>query len=105
MDEYAALVEKGRVIFVTLNDEPFAVGEPRPLPQVVRDATDEIARIQTAVFENPGEQRGGGGFAMRAADHERTFAANEEFLQQFRQRTVTEFSFQHRLGFGIAARN
>ena len=44
-------------------------------------------------------------FAMRAGDDQRTFAANEKFLQQFRQRTITQFVIEHIFRFGIAARN
>ena len=68
MDELAALVEKRRVVFVALDDEPFAVGEPRALAEIVRDAADEIARVQPVVLEHPRQQRGGGGLAVRAGD-------------------------------------
>src|SRR4051812_7447545 len=53
MNELAALVEKRGVIFVAFDDEPFAVGEARALAEIVRNAPDEIARIQTVVFKNP----------------------------------------------------
>src|SRR5260221_1010783 len=85
VDELAALVKKCGVIFVALDDEPFAVREPRALAEVRRDAADEKTRVQAAMFKHPREQRGGGGFAMRAADDERAFAADEEFRQQRRQ--------------------
>src|ERR1035437_1090509 len=44
MDELAALVEERRVVFVALDDKPFAVREPRALTEIVRDATDQIGR-------------------------------------------------------------
>ena len=49
MDELAALVEEGGVVFVALDDEPFAVGEARALAEIVRDAADEIRRVQSVV--------------------------------------------------------
>src|SRR5207237_1710347 len=82
MNELAALVEEGGVIFVAFDDEPVAFGEAGALAEVVGDATDEVARIVAIVFENPGEQGCGGGLAVRAGDDERTFAANEIFLEQ-----------------------
>src|SRR5436190_12466142 len=85
MDEFAALVEKCGVVFVAFNDEPWTVREPCALAQVVRDSANEIARVQTVVLENPREQRRRGGFAMRARDDDRTFAADEKFLEQFGQ--------------------
>ena len=85
MDEFAALVEKRRVIFVPFDDKPLTVSEPRALAQIVRDAADEIARIQAVVFEDPGEQRGRRGFAVRSADHKGASAADEKLLEQFWQ--------------------
>ena len=105
MDELAALVEKRRVIFVALDDEPFAVREPRALAEVVRNAADEIARIQPVMLEHPREQRRGRGFAMRAGDDDGTFAANEKFLEQLRQRAITQFVIEHKLRFRVAAGN
>ena len=105
MDELAALVEKRRVVFVALDDEPFAVGEPRALAEIVRNAADEIARIQPIVLEHPRQQRSRGGFAMRAGDDDGAFAANEKFLEQLRQRAITQFVIEHELGFRVAAGN
>ena len=105
MDELAALVEEGGVVFVALDDEPLAVGEPRALAEVVRDAADEVAGVQAVVLEDPGQQRGGGGLAVRAGDHQRALAADEELLQQFRQRAVGQLVVQHVLGFRVAARD
>jgi hypothetical protein len=85
MNEFAALVKKGGVILVAFNNEPWTVREPRALAEIVRDAADEIAGIQSVVFEHPCQQRRRRGFAMRARDHNRTLAANEKFLEQFRQ--------------------
>ena len=105
MDELAALVEKRRVVFVALDDEPLAVGETRALAEIVRDAADEKAGVQPVVLEHPGQQRSGGGFAVRAGDDQRAFAANEKFLQQFRQRAIAQFVVQHEFRLGVAARN
>src|SRR2546428_3924639 len=40
MNEFAALVEKGRIIFVAFNDEPIAVGKPSALGKIVRNASN-----------------------------------------------------------------
>src|SRR5262249_43489335 len=83
MNELAALVEKRGVVFVALDDEPVAVGESRALAEVVRNAADEIARVQSVVLEHPRQQRRRGGLAMRAGDDDGAFAADEKLLQQF----------------------
>src|SRR5207247_8567212 len=87
------------------DDEPVAVGKPRALVQVVRNAADEIAGVEAVVLEDPGEQRRRGGLAVRAGDDDRAFAADEKFLEQFRQRTIAELVIERELGFGIAAGN
>src|SRR5258708_35364732 len=88
MHKLAALVEKRRVVFVPFDNEPFAFGEPRALAQVIRDAADEIARLEAVVLEDPRQQRGRRGLAMRARDHQRPLPADEKLLKQLRQRTV-----------------
>ena len=105
MDELAALVEERRVVFVALDDEPFAVGEPRALAEIVRDAADEVARIQPVVLEHPRQQRGGGGLAVRAGDDDGAFAANEKLAQQIRQRTKPQLVVETEFRLRIAARN
>src|SRR5271170_1046840 len=105
MDELAALVEKRRVVFVALDDEPLAVRETRALRKIIRDAADEKTRIQTVVLENPRQQRSRRGLAVRSRNNNRTFTANKKFLQQFRQRAVTQFVVETKFRFGIATRN
>ena len=39
-----------------------------PWPKIVWDAADQKARVQPVVFKDPGQQRGGGGLAVRAGD-------------------------------------
>ena len=53
MDEFAAFVEEGGVVFIALDDEPFTVREPRALAEIGWDAADEKTGIQSAVFKNP----------------------------------------------------
>src|SRR5258706_2588912 len=96
MDELAALVEKGGVIFVAFNDEPLAFGEPRSLSKIGWDAADQVAWVESIMFKDPGQQGSGGGLAVRAGDDQRAFAPDEIFLQQFRKRTIAELAIQHR---------
>src|SRR5262249_15911517 len=57
MDKLAALVEEGRVIFVALEDEPVAVRKSGALSQVIRDAPNQVAWLESIVLKYPGEQR------------------------------------------------
>src|ERR1700722_3299433 len=103
VDELAALVEKRRVVFVALDDEPFAVREPRALRKIVRDAADEKTWVKSVVLEHPREQRSRRCLAVRSRNNNRAFSANEKFLQQFRQRAVTQFVVENKFRFRIAA--
>ncbi len=60
VDELAALVEERGVVLVALDDEPFAVREACAGAEIVRNAADEIGRVQPVVLKDPGEERGGG---------------------------------------------
>src|SRR5437773_460607 len=105
MNELAALVEKRRVVFIPLDDEPLAVREPRALRQIVREAADEVTRIQPVMLEHPGQQTRGRGLAVRARDDDGAFAANEKLAQQIRQRTKPQLVVETELRLRIAARN
>src|SRR5579859_6350399 len=78
VDEFAALVKKRGVVFVSLDDEPRAPGESCPLGKIVGDAADEVTWVEPIVLKNPGQQRSRGGLSVRAAHHQRTFAPNEK---------------------------
>src|SRR5438874_12638926 len=74
VDELAAFVEEGGVVFVPFDDEPLAVGEAGALAEIVGETADEVAWIEAIVLEHPGQQRGGGGLAVGASDDEGAFA-------------------------------
>src|SRR6188768_897210 len=83
MNELAAFVEEGAVVFVPFNDKPFAVGKPGALSKIIGQSADEISRPEPVVFENPREQRGRGGLAMCAGHDNRAFSSNKIFPEQF----------------------
>ena len=83
MDELAPLVKKRGVVLVALDDEPRPVRETRALAKIIGHPADEKAGVQAVVLEDPGQQRRGGGFAVRAGHDQRPFAANEKLLEQF----------------------
>src|SRR5256885_9612091 len=89
MNELAPLVEKRGVVFVPFDDDPFAVGKPRALAEIIWNSADEVARSQPVVLQDPGEQRRRSGLAVRAGYDDGTFAADEQFLQSLRQDSVT----------------
>src|SRR5262249_7662052 len=105
MNKLAALIEKSRVIFVPLDDEPFAVRKSRTLRKIVRNPANEITRVQAVMFEDPRQQRRRRRFSVSAGNDNRPLAANEKFLEQLRQRAVTQLVIEHIFGLGIPSGN
>src|SRR5262249_8982014 len=83
--KFAALIEKCGVVFVAFNDEPLAVRNARALSEVVANASNQETGGQCIVLKGPAQQRSGRGLTVCPCDNERALAANEKFLQQFRQ--------------------
>ena len=48
MNELRALVEKGGVVFIALDDKVFRVVEARALSEIRRDAADHVARREAS---------------------------------------------------------
>ncbi len=79
MDELAALVEEGGVVLVRLHHEERRVAEPGGHAEVARHATDQIARRQAGVFQNPRQHGAGGGLAV-GAGHRQHPASGQHHL-------------------------
>jgi len=45
MDKLATLIKKCRVVFVALDNEPFAISKSRPLAEIIRDPTNEVTGV------------------------------------------------------------
>ena len=105
VQELRALVEVGGVVLVPLDDKQVAVGEAGARFEVFRHAADHEPRVASRVFENPGQQGGGGGLAVSAADHEAALALDDLALEQLRHRHVGPLALQQGLQFLVAARD
>ncbi len=94
MHELAALVEKGRVVFIGLDHEqwrcrqgPCARNGPGGRTQagrhtkIQRNAADQKTRLQAGAFQNPGQHRGGCRLAM-GARHGQYVAPLQDMLGQ-----------------------
>ena len=102
--ELRALVEERRVVFVGLDHELAAGAHARGHAEVLRHAADQEARRAAGVFEQPGEDRGRRGLAVRAGDGERFAAGQHAFAQPLRAGDVAAAFVEHLLDRGIAAR-
>ena len=61
-------LQEGAVAFVGLDHHPVALAEPRVGAVGVDDAAVDHGRIEPAGVQQRGDQRGGGGLAVRAGD-------------------------------------
>src|SRR5665213_565213 len=64
VDKFTALVKKGGVVLIPLDDEPGAVGEARPFAEIKGNSTDQKTWVQSIVLKNPGKQRSRGCLAV-----------------------------------------
>ena len=104
VDELGALVEKGGVVFVGLDDEERAVGEPRGNAEIERHAADQEPRIQPGMIENPREHRRRRRLAVRAGDREHPLVVEHVLEEPLRSRLVGQPGVEDRLDERIAAR-
>src|SRR5438477_4767622 len=77
--------------------------ESRTLTKILRNPADKITWFASGFFHDPGQQRGGGRFSVRASDHEIVAAAEEIIFQNFREREIEKFPVQDRFYLRIAA--
>ena len=109
--EFAALVEKGGVVFIGFDDEkgPFApcrqAAQPGGDAKVQRHAAHQKARLQARAFQRPGQHGCGAGFAMRAGHGQHVAALQHVFGQPLRPAGVGQARVEngfHQREFGRA---
>ena len=83
VDEFAALVEEGRVVLVALDDPERAALPHAALGQILRQAADQVRRLAARRLEDPRQQRGRRRLAVRAGDDDVVRLAQEIGLQRF----------------------
>src|SRR6516165_8484470 len=64
MKEFGTFVEEGGVVLVSLKDEIVRITKSRALAQISGDSTDQKTRVAAGFTEEPGDQCGGGRFAV-----------------------------------------
>ncbi len=84
VDEFAAFVEEGGVVFVRFDDEAFSQAQACGHAEVHRHATDQKTGLQSGRLQNPGEHGGGGGFAVGARHGDDVPALQHVFGQPLR---------------------
>ena len=99
--ELGALVEKGGVVFVALQDHVRAPAHPVIGLEIPGDAAHHEAGVQAQGVEQPGDERRGGGLAVGAGHHQALALAHQEAVQRLRQRQARDVAGQQGLGLGV----
>ncbi len=105
MDELAALVEEGRVVFVGLDDEEIGRRQPRRQPEVARHAAHQEARVIAGVLQNPGEHRRGGRLAVCAGYSEHPLLPQHIVAQPLRPRDIGQVAVEDGFHQRVAPRD
>src|SRR5258706_5136258 len=100
MHELWPLVEVSRVVFVAFDDEVIARRNLKARAKILHDSADHERGIKSALIDYPRGQTGGRSLAMGTGSHPRPPAANEFFLQNFRQRPLKQPPAQRMLDLG-----
>ena len=100
--ELGTLVEESRVVFVGLDDEIGLAPQARRDREVARHATDQEARLAPGGLKDPGQQRRGGGLAVRAGHAHHPAPDQHLFGQPLRPRDVGQPGIQNGLHQRIA---
>ena len=103
VQEFGALVEEGRVVFVPFQHGKVGIREAAAAAQVAGDAADHEAGVHSGILHQPREHGGRGGFAVRSGHHVVALAAQEVFLHRFRQGKVAQAALKHGFHFLVAA--
>src|SRR5512139_383743 len=103
VDELGALVEEGGVVFVGLDDEEGAVGQPRGHFEILRDAADQETGAQARIFEDPRQHGGGGGLAVGAGDGQHPFVLQNIVGQPLRTGGVGQAALEDGFHQRVAA--
>src|SRR3546814_13036618 len=74
VDQLAALVEEGGVVFVGFHDELASATDPRGDAAILRHTADQETRLAAGGLQQEGEDRGGRGLAGGDGDGKRVAA-------------------------------
>src|SRR5687767_13649524 len=86
--EFRLLVEKGRVVFISFDDEMIAVRYAETLAEILHNAANEKCGIQAADLRNPRCDARRCCFSVGSGDHKRSPSADEFLPNGFRLRAV-----------------
>ncbi len=104
VDELAALVEEGAVVFVGFHHEERRTAQARGDAEVLRHTTDEKTRAHAGMFEHPGQHAAGGGLAMGTGGGQHPAPLQHVIGQPLRAGDIGQALVQHVFDCRVATR-
>ncbi len=109
VDEFRALIAERGIVLVSFDDKERRIavfaGQTRRYAEVHRHATDQEARTQARVFEDPGQHRGCGRLPVRPGDSKHPAPVQHIVSQPLRTGNIGQPTIQNLLKQRIAARD
>ena len=103
MKKFAALVEEGRIVFISLDHERPTLTQPCPHAKVLRNTTDQKAWLIAGRFEHPGQQARGCRLAVRSSHDARQPSPQNVLSHKLSAGGIGDVQIEHGLDLGIAA--
>src|SRR5687768_16581430 len=92
--ELWALIEIRGVVFITLDDEVFAVGDSKTGAKILHYAPDQESWIELALIHHPGSDTRSCCLSVRPSHNERSPATNEFLLHDLCLRSIKQFPIE-----------
>ena len=105
VQKLGALVKKGRVVLVALNRKVGAGPELIAPAKIPAQPADQKAGLESGPFQHPGQQRRGGGLAVRSGNHQGTLVGQEKLGQGLREGHIRNPGVEQSLDFRVGARH
>ena len=95
VNEFAALVEKGAVVFIGFHHEERRTAQARGNAEILRHATNQKARTHAGMLQHPGQHAAGGGLAVGAGHRQYPAALQHMVGQPLRAGDIGQALIQH----------
>ena len=105
MHKLGPLVAERGVVLVRFDHKERRIGQPRRHTKVLRHTANQKARVEPAVFQHPGQQRGRRRLAMRARHAQHPLVSQHMVGQPLRAGHIGRTGIENRFKQGVAARN
>ena len=95
VNEFAALVEEGGVVFIRFHHKKRRLTESGRDPEIAGHTTNQITGIEPGVLQNPGQHGAGRGLAVGTGHRQHPAPGQDHILQQLGTGGIGQAPIQH----------